>query len=102
MHLLTQIRLLLIFYRNFALVSIGISVLGIRFLGNIGVYFFSVLFWIKIVTTAIIFYLIDQYRRKEYPFYRNFGLSKKILWMGSLTLDFILLILLYSLYQALL
>lgn len=35
---------------------------------------------------------IDQYRKREYLYYRNLGVSKITLWGGSLLFDFILFV----------
>jgi len=51
---------------------------------------FGALFWFKIATLGGIFYIVNNYKRKEYFYYRNFGLSKRKLWIPILTFDFLL------------
>lgn len=46
--------------------------------------------WFKVITMAIIVYYINTYKRKEFYYYQNLGLSKKLLWTYTLGLDFLL------------
>ncbi|HBZ26324.1 MAG TPA: hypothetical protein DEO54_08860 [Rikenellaceae bacterium] len=55
-----------------------------------GINIFTALFWFKIITLGIIVYFINNYKRNEFYYYKNLGLSKKVLWISSLTFDFIL------------
>lgn len=59
---------------------------------------FMYLFWFKVLTLALTWYVIDQNKKKEYYYYFNLGLSKFLLWSVTLSVDFSLfLILLISL-----
>lgn len=43
---------------------------------------------------------IDNYRKKEYYYYQNLGLSKTALWSSSLIFDFVLFLgLIIAAYQ---
>lgn len=62
---------------------------------------YPLLFWFKIFTMGASFYLINDYRKQYYFYFYNFGLSKKALWIFSLSSDlllfFALMILAYNL-----
>jgi len=49
-----------------------------------------VLFGIKIATTGFMFYFIYNYKRNEFYYYRNLGVSKKLLWISTLSFDVVL------------
>jgi len=51
---------------------------------------FVAIFWFKVASLAGIFYFINAHKRKEYYYYRNFGLSKRKIWIPILTFDFLL------------
>jgi hypothetical protein len=91
---MTKLKLIITFYRAFALASavITLSCVSIIFLGGLGT--FVVLFWFKIITSGIIFYFINEYKLKELYYYQNLGLSKLFLWTSTLTLDFAIFLLL--------
>lgn len=62
--------------------------------------FFVAVFWFKLLSMGFIIIYIDQYRKGEYLYYRNLGLSKSVLWTFSLMFDFILFVsLLIGVYQ---
>lgn len=53
---------------------------------------FVIIFWFKLLSMGFIITYIDQYRKREYLYYRNLGVSKITLWGGSLLFDFILFV----------
>jgi hypothetical protein len=55
-----------------------------------GVSTITVLFWFKIGTLAMIYSAISSYKRKEFYYYKNLGVSKLTLWVPTLSFDFIL------------
>lgn len=89
------------FYRYYIWVSLLVNVTCAFFLWNNGIGAYSALFWFKIFTMGVSLYLINDYRKQQYFYFYNFGLSKKTLWIFSLAFDlflfFALIILAYNL-----
>lgn len=48
---------------------------------------FSMMFWFRAVVMAIIFYFINDYKRKEFYYYQNLGVSKRFLWIATFSLN---------------
>ncbi|PKP17417.1 MAG: hypothetical protein CVU05_15575 [Bacteroidetes bacterium HGW-Bacteroidetes-21] len=48
----------------------------------------QVLFWFKLATLALIFYYINSYKKNEFYYYKNLGISKHKLWIPILVFDF--------------
>ena len=86
------IRLILTFYKSFAVASFSITftclVLLVGF-GPKGLYVIQPLFLFKIFTLAITVYLINVYKKNEFYYYKNLGLSKLTLWIPILIFDFL-------------
>ena len=97
-----RINLFFTFYKSFCFASILISIVCAYFLVQYGASAYSVLFWFKIITSALIFFYIKEYKSKEFYFYKNLGISKKALWIFSFLFDFtvyfIVVIIALSLY----
>lgn len=53
---------------------------------------FSGLFWLKVASMGLTCYFINSYKSKEYYYYQNLGISKRMLWAVTLTFDFVLFI----------
>lgn len=86
------IRLILTFYKSFAFSSFSITFicLGILYgFGAKGIYFIQILFWFKIITLGISVYFINEYKAKQYYYYKNLGVSKLALWIPVLVFDFL-------------
>lgn len=47
-------------------------------------------FWFRAVVMAIIFYFINDYKRKEFYYYQNLGVSRRFLWITTYFLDTVL------------
>lgn len=56
--------------------------------------FFVIIFWFKLISMGFIITYIDNYRKKEYFYYQNLGLSKTALWTVSLVFDLVLFVVL--------
>lgn len=93
----TTVRLIITFYKSFALASNFIT-LACLFLislyGKKAIYIIQALFWFKIISLGIIFYYIHNYKKDEFYYYINLGLSKKRLWITTFAFDFILFLIL--------
>ena len=55
-----------------------------------GLHAISFLFWLKIFTLGIIILFINSYKKNEFYYYQNLGLSKLFLWLTTITIDLIL------------
>ena len=49
---------------------------------------FAILFWLKAATLGIGLIYINSYKKNEYYYYQNLGVSKTLLWSGSILFDF--------------
>ena len=84
------IKLYFRFYQSFCFSSILISLAyAWVFLYN-GIAMFAPLFWFKIITLALLYYLVNGYKSKEFYFYKNLGADKKALWIFAISLDLII------------
>lgn len=54
---------------------------------NNGLSSFTVLFWLKIGILGLTYYFINDFKQKEYYYYLNLGVSKRLLWTTTLTFD---------------
>lgn len=88
------IRLTWCFYRNYCLASVAISLVCALILWQFGFgnHVFFYLFWFKMVTLGLVFYFINMYKKKEFYYFQNLGLSKQWLWISTLSFDFLLFI----------
>jgi hypothetical protein len=101
MKYLQKLRLIFTFYRNFIWVSVFINLACGFFLWKNGMGAYSALFWLKLFSLGVSIYFTNEYKKEEYFYFYNFGLSKKILWITTIILDiflfFALMILSYKL-----
>ncbi len=87
-----KLKAIIVFYKNFSLLSLIINVICIRLFWLYGISIFFGIFWCKIISYAFAFYFVNLYKKNEYFFYQNIGLQIKCLWAITLGLDFILFI----------
>lgn len=87
-------RLLFTFYRSFALASLVITLTCLSIIYSWGIGAFNAMFWFKIITLGLIFYYIQTFEKDAFFYYKNLGLTKKILWIVTLTFDVLLFLLL--------
>lgn len=87
-------RLVITFYNLFAFVSLMITLLcqWVNYTYGIGV--FTILFGFKIITLGMIFYYIQHFKSDVFYYYKNLGLTKKHLWISTITFDLIIFIML--------
>ncbi len=94
------IRLVWTFYKSFLLASIVITSCCLIIFRTYGVSSFFALFWFKASTLALTYYFINSYKKNEYYYYQNLGVSKALLWTVTVTFDFALfLFLLVQIYH---
>jgi len=91
------IRLILTFYKSFAFTSSVITLSCSYIIYTWGFATYQELFWFKIITLALIFYYIQNNKKNHFYYYKNLGLTKKHLWIPTLTLDFVLFLTLMTL-----
>jgi hypothetical protein len=87
MELLKKINLLLIFYRNFWLANTLITAICGFLLWEYGYSIYAMLFWLKISTLFIIYRFVNTYKKQEFYYYQNLGLSKMVLWVSTFSFD---------------
>ena len=85
-----KLKLYFAFYGSFAYVSLVFSGFLAFCVYNYGFETYTLLFWGKLLTLGIIFLYIRTYKVKEFYYYKNLGLSKKSLWIFSLSLDMLI------------
>ena len=100
MRLFRIIRLIWTFYKNFLPLSIIITAFCLRAFWIYGFSAFFGIFWGKIVTLGLTYYLINSNKKNEYYYYQNLGLAKTLLWAATLVFDFVFfLLLIFLAYQ---
>ena len=83
------INLLYRFYLNFCLVSVIITLASMALLYQLGPGAAVIILWFKIITIVIFAWYINSYKRKEFYYYRNLGLSKSKLFACTLGFDLV-------------
>ncbi|MET0394241.1 MAG: hypothetical protein ABW019_13935 [Chitinophagaceae bacterium] len=89
---LKTIRLTWTFYKSFLFFSLVITTCCLSIFWKYGFSVFFMLFWLKLITLGLTYYFINQYKSREYYYYRNLGVSKSLLWAVTLLFDFALFI----------
>lgn len=83
-----KFRLIFTFYRSFILFSLLINFACVSILHHWGLGTFTSLFWFKISTLIITYFLVNDLKSNEFSYYKNLGLSKGRLWTSTLIFDF--------------
>ena len=96
MRLTATIRLIARFYRSFIVAAALITACCMVIFFEYGYSVFMAVFWLKAGTMAILYRYINRYKQQEYYYYYNLGISKKLLWITTLSFDFILFIILLT------
>lgn len=90
MPLLKTTRLILTFYSSFCVAAIVLTAAGGALFYKYKIEMFSIVFWFKVATNALIWYCVNNFKANEFYYYQNLGISKKWLWILTLSLDFLL------------
>ena len=90
MRIPTTIRSLFTFYKSFFVPGFVVTLICCFLFIEYGTPILLVLLWVKLSTTAIIFFYVRTYKAKEFYYYRNLGLPPAFLWFSTLTFDLIL------------
>lgn len=86
---LKTLRLLFLFYRSYWITSNAITATCLYLFSKYGLSIFQALFWFKLVTLGIVYYYVNDLKKKEYFYYQNLGVSKSLLWIVTLSFDFL-------------
>ncbi len=86
------VRLLLTFYRTCFIATFLITCCCVNIYRLYGVETFVFLFWFKIITLGLTCYFINIYKKKEFYYYQNLGISKLLLWITTLTFDLVIFV----------
>lgn len=81
------VRSFLTFYSSFFALSVIIDVICLYIIIKSDFMLFPVTFWFRAVVMATIFYFINDYKRKEFYYYQNLGVSKRFLWAATYIVD---------------
>ncbi len=90
--MIKSIKLLLTFYSSYFQAAFLITACCMLLTWLYGLEVFFILFLFKLATLGLIYYFMNEYKKKEYYYYQNLGVSKLFLWVGSLSLDLAVLI----------
>lgn len=90
------IKILITFYQSFAALSILTTLACSIIIYKWGIATFFVLFWFKIATLGLIYYFINIYKKESFFYYKNLGLTKRQVWIPTLTFDMALFLLIIS------
>ncbi len=94
------LRSLLTFYKSFALLTLIINVFCIAIIVKTEFRLFPLMFWFRAAVVTIIFYFISDYKRQEFYYYQNLGISKSTLWVSIFAFDLTLFLLVNYLIYA--
>jgi hypothetical protein len=94
LQILKTIPLLWTFYKNYCFLSALVTFFCVRAFWLHGFTSFTGIFWFKILTLGVTFFFVNQLKKKEYYYYQNLGIGKKLLWTATLSFDFVLFIIL--------
>jgi hypothetical protein len=87
------LRSFLTFYSSFFMLAFLINLFCIAIIIKTEFNLFSLMFWFRAVIISLIYYFINDYKRKEFYYYQNLGVSKNFLWISTISLDSILFLL---------
>ncbi len=93
----TRLKLIAGFYRNFFVASLAISLTCAYLLMELGVASLFYLFWFRVITLGLIVYYIRDYKKRDFYFYDNLGMSRRTLWTVTMLCEAMLFILLITL-----
>jgi len=95
---MNKVRVLSIYYRQIAVVTLICSLLACKTIHDYGWGIFAVMFWFKVISGILALYLNNVFRNKELYFYYNAGINRRVLWGSILVIDTALFILLLVLF----
>jgi len=81
------LRLIGTFYKSYFIASSVITISCISSIILNGINIITALIWFKFITLGIIIYYINSYKKNEFYYYQNLGLSRLFLWISTLLID---------------
>jgi len=93
MPLSSRLKLIAGFYKNFFFASLLISLTCAYLLMELGVGSLFYLFWFRVITLGLIVYYIRDYKKRDFYFYDNLGISRRSLWSATMLCEALLFIL---------
>src|SRR5664279_5036425 len=96
------IRLIWTFYKGFLFSSLVITACCLYYFWLYGLPAFTGVFWLKMISLALTVYFMNVYKAREFYYYQNAGISKRVLWVSVVAFDlvlFVLLIILENLFR---
>lgn len=93
-----QFRAIVHFYKNFYLITLLSSVGNAYLVYRFGVAeFLSIILLTKTISNVLIWYFYQIFWAEEFYFYSNLRLGQNRLWTGAFGIDFLLMVLLFTL-----
>lgn len=88
-YLIKKVKLILIFYRNFWFFNFLITAICSLLFWEYGFSIYRILFWLKVSTLFLTYNFIRTYKRNEFYYYQNLGISKTVLWAYTLSFEMV-------------
>jgi len=87
---MSTFRLFITFYGYFFLSAILLTIACLVTFWNYGLETIGPIFQFKVCSLGVTVWFIATYKKKEFFYFRNLGLSPGLLWTVTLVFDFIL------------
>ena len=88
------LRSLYSFYLNHFFVNLVITIISAGLYREFGNAALSMICWFKIITASIFCFSVNANKKKEFVYYQNLGISKQLLWAGTIAVDLLVFIIL--------
>jgi hypothetical protein len=90
MKIVHTIRIISTFYKSFFLLNMVITLVCLLLFWKYGWGIFFQLLMLKTIVLGLSSYFIRMYKKKEFIYYNNLGISETLLWVSTLTFDMVL------------
>lgn len=87
-----KLRLLFTFYSSFFAAAFIITLICLYLLMELGSSALMMVIWFKFITMGIIAYYINSYKKKDFLYYQNLGISKTMLWRATQLMEILIFI----------
>ncbi|MTB53447.1 hypothetical protein [Lewinella sp. W8] len=84
------VQLFFTFYQSCVLVGVLINGACTIILSTWGIATFKYLFWFKVITLLLTYYFVSEIKAKEFIYYKNLGVSKRLLWTVAAFVEVVL------------
>lgn len=96
---MNKLRLMFTFYKSFIIASGIITIACLNNLYLYGLRTLTAILIFKLMTLVLIILFINLYKKNEFYYYHNLGLSKLKLWLSTLGIDMALFVVLIVIIQ---